>query len=458
RRGPGLPGGVRRRAAGAPQADPLRGAALPLDLRGDLGGALGAAGERSAQALAAAREPRLLRRVLHRGSAALLSEAPGRRLARAPDRMVVPGAALVQHAPRLLRGSRDRRGPPPGQPAPLAAAEHRHEPRRARLLQVPRLLRGERPGALRLARADAGLGAAADLPALRHQLLHVPEPLLLDRGVPRPPAGGAELLEPGLLHRVLSAADRRPDRAGDGVPAADPHAAPPRRGRRARLRHALPGRLREEDLRRRRRRLPGRRLLPRAPAVRCLERLGGGALLRGPDLLRLQRLHGHGDRGGARARLRALPELRLPVPEPERVGVLAALAHESLLLAARLPLHPARREPWVAALHLAEPDAHHAAGRTLARCGVDLRGLGWSARHRAGGPPGVGAVAGGRPGPPGRARRPAHLPLRGARLGAVPRGRRLRRGGFGEAAPRPGRRLLPRAWPAPPLRGGKPGA
>ena len=52
-------------------------------------------------------------------------------------------------------------------------------------------------------------------------------------------------------------------------------------------------------------------------------------------------------------------------------------------LAPRLPLHPARREPSRRGDHLPKPAPDHAAGRALARCGVDVRRLGPDSRHRA---------------------------------------------------------------------------
>ena len=67
--------------------------------------------------------------------------------------------------------------------------------------------------------------------------------------------------------------------------------------------------------------------------------------LRRPDLLRLLRLHRHRDRRRAAARLRLPAELQLPLPLAQLPRVLAALAHHALALPARLPLHPARRQP-----------------------------------------------------------------------------------------------------------------
>ena len=63
------------------------------------------------------------------------------------------------------------------------------------------------------------------------------------------------------------------------------------------------------------------------------------------DLLRLLRLHRHGPRLGPPARLQARAELQHAVPGRQRRRVLAALAHLAVDLAARLPVHPAGRQP-----------------------------------------------------------------------------------------------------------------
>ena len=76
-----------------------------------------------------------------------------------------------------------------------------------------------------------------------------------------------------------------------------------------------------------------------------LEILIGDLRLRGADLRRLLRLHRHRDRPRAPARLHVPAELRLALRRRLAAGLLAALAHDALALAARLPLHPARRQP-----------------------------------------------------------------------------------------------------------------
>ena len=117
--------------------------------------------------------------------------------------------------------------------------------------------------------------------------------------------------------------------------------------------------------------------------------------LRRPDLRRLLRLHRHRDRARAPARLHVPAELRLAVRGRLAPGLLAPLAHDALALAARLPLHPARRQPEGHARHLPQPDADDAARRALARRRLDVRRLG-----RASTAPGSPSSAGGadRPG------------------------------------------------------------
>ena len=110
--------------------------------------------------------------------------------------------------------------------------------------------------------------------------------------------------------------------------------------------HPHPRRPRQEAVDRR---LPlhahRQRRLPVAAVVLGLgDRLGDRGLL-GADLLRLQRVQRHRHRHLAAARVRAAGELQRPVHVPDDPGLLAPLAHHPLELAARLPVHPAGREP-----------------------------------------------------------------------------------------------------------------
>ena len=73
--------------------------------------------------------------------------------------------------------------------------------------------------------------------------------------------------------------------------------------------------------------------------------LARGAVLHLPDLLRLFRLFGHGDRPCADARLPAARELQHAVSLVQHHRVLAALAHLAVHLDPRVSLHSARRQP-----------------------------------------------------------------------------------------------------------------
>src|SRR6185437_9720640 len=58
------------------------------------------------------------------------------------------------------------------------------------------------------------------------------------------------------------------------------------------------------------------------------------------------------------------------------IRVLEALAHLTLHLSARLSLHPPGRQPAWRIPDLSQPHAHHAHRWALARCGLDVRGMG----------------------------------------------------------------------------------
>ena len=72
-----------------------------------------------------------------------------------------------------------------------------------------------------------------------------------------------------------------------------------------------------------------------------------------------------------------------PVPVARLPRLLAPLAHDALALPARLPLHPARRQPQGQVQDLPQPVPDDAARRPLARRGVDVRALGRVPRRRA---------------------------------------------------------------------------
>ncbi len=74
-------------------------------------------------------------------------------------------------------------------------------------------------------------------------------------------------------------------------------------------------------------------------------RAAGDLRLRLPDLLRLLGLHRRRPRDRQVPGLRARPELQPAVLRHQPAGFLEPLAHQPLDLAARLPVHPAGREP-----------------------------------------------------------------------------------------------------------------
>ena len=72
-----------------------------------------------------------------------------------------------------------------------------------------------------------------------------------------------------------------------------------------------------------------------------------------------------------------------PYTATQPAGLLAPLAHDALALAARLPLHLARRQPEGRPQDLPQPDADDAARRPVARRRLDVRDLGRHPRRRA---------------------------------------------------------------------------
>src|ERR1035441_1004171 len=98
------------------------------------------------------------------------------------------------------------------------------------------------------------------------------------------------------------------------------------------------------------------------------------------------------------------------------------MAHDPIAVPTRLPVHPARRKPRFAAVHIPQPDDHDGARRTVAWRRVDVRDLGCLSRggtdrracpSREDQGTRVAAVA-------------SHLPSRRARLDRVPRTERRR--------------------------------
>ena len=195
-----------------------------------------------------------------------------------------------------------------------------------------------------------GLGRPIPLlsghPARRDLLLHLHGHQLRGGHLPRRAAARPWHRRDGLPV-VLPPPHRRAHRPRHRTPPADPHHAGPevrplRRGLLAdRRRTGQEGRplLLPVDLRRR----PG--LRRPAPALRprgAVRHLG----LRRPDLRRLQRLHRHRHRPRTPHGLPVPGQLPAPLHGHRPPGLLAAVAHHPVVLAAGLPLHPSRRQSW----------------------------------------------------------------------------------------------------------------
>ena len=147
--------------------------------------------------------------------------------------------------------------------------------------------------------------------------------------------------------------------------------------------------------------------------------LAGDARLHLPDLFRLLRLHRHGARHRAPVRDRAAAELRRALPGGLAAGFLAALAHDPVALPARLSLHPARRQPARARRAALGPVRHHDARRAFGTAPASPSWPGAS-RTGSGSAPALLWRRAGWP-MPALARLGSDLPVRGPRLGAVPR-------------------------------------
>ena len=305
---------------------------------------------------------------------------------------------LVGLAPRLpaRRGdagqSGDRRAGAPvaraarqhGRRPPLGHPRRRRQPHHARRLQVLRLLRREPQRRARRVPPRRAAPAAAHHPAGRHLVPRVPHADLRDRHLPRAARAGAGA-RLRRVHGVLPVPARGPHRPRPRVPPAAHLAEEPAQGGLVARLRAHPRRPRQEAAHRR---LPvdahRERALRLAADVLVVGDAVGDRRLLGADLLRLQRLRRHRHRHLAAPRVRAAGELRRAVHGADHPGLLAPLAHHPLQLAARLPVHPAGRQPQGQGPHLRQPRDHLPARRPVARGGVDVRVLGAHARHRAG--------------------------------------------------------------------------
>ncbi len=185
------------------------------------------------------------------------------------------------------------------------------------------------------------------------------------------------------LPLVLPAPRGRPDRAaGRAAPADGDAARPAPRRHEPRLLPDRDGPLqegRDRELPRDAHHRPGVRGASQPLVGRDPRR---GLRLRRPDLRRLRRVHRHGDRARAAARLPVPAELRLALRRGLAPGLLAPVAHDPVPLATGLPLHPARRKPEGPGPDVRQPADHDAARRALARSVVDVRRVGRHPRDR----------------------------------------------------------------------------
>src|SRR5205085_10076613 len=221
----------------------------------------------------------------------------------------------------------------------------------------------------------------------RDQLLHLRGDLLHGRRLPRRRDRGAESAPLRVLHLLLPAPDRRADRPLPKARAAAPQLLPARPGAHALGPPPLLARAREEGADRRPTR-PADRPAARPPRLDGrLAGLGRRPVLRVPDLLRLRRLLRHGPRARPHGRHRAAVELRPALPGAQPARVLAPLERDTLELAPRLRLHPARWQPPRRAPARREPARDDGDRRPLARRVVHLPRVGPLARDAPRRPP-----------------------------------------------------------------------
>ena len=266
--------------------------------------------------------------------------------------LLLASTAVDYSCGRLIDGERR-----PAAPEMAALPEPRLQPHAARVLQVLQLLRRQPARHVRGGRLAAGFRDAARAAADRHLVLHVRHDELRDRRLPARDSGrratswtsrvfvayfphlvaGPILRASRLLPQIHNPRTVTPEQMRDGawlvawgffqkVFVADNLAG---------VANAVfdPGTHAHRDQR------PARRLRVRVP-----------------DLRRLRRLLEHRARHLEADGHRAAGEFPLPLFRALAAGVLAPLAHQPVDLAARLPLHPARRQP------------RHRRGRRTATC------------------------------------------------------------------------------------------
>ena len=224
-----------------------------------------------------------------------------------------------------------------------------------------------------------GAGHDAAYPAAAgHLVLHVPGGRIHRRRVPPQARAGRLAGRLRAVHQPVPAPDRRPDPAARHLL---PQVQAPRVFDQERffdgLMLILSGLFRKAviadncALHRRTRRFPDDSGPPNLADYDARH-----LRVRVADLRRLQRLQRHRARQRAAARLPLHGELPAAVPRDEPAGFLAALAHQPEHVAARLPVHPARRQSARRGDDVPQPDADDAARRPVARRELDVRRVG----------------------------------------------------------------------------------
>ena len=259
-------------------------------------------------------------------------------------RFVLPARAVDRRQPGCSRG---RSTASATTSAPRAPRRRRpRQPRHPRLLQVLRLLRQSSRRLLDELGIDTRPRSLNDHAAGRHLVLHVPGAELRDRRLPPRASSPAPLLDFAVYLSFFPHLVAGPIvRGGEFLPqlrsATTRAASTPASAlfliaiglfKKVVIANFLATEIVD-------------RVFASPGQHSSLEVLVGVYALRAPDLRRLQRLHRHRHRPRAAARLPVPAELRRPVHGDVAAGLLAPLAHDAVAVAARLPLHPARRQP-----------------------------------------------------------------------------------------------------------------
>src|SRR6202011_4836671 len=109
---------------------------------------------------------------------------------------------------------------------------------------------------------------------------------------------------------------------------------------------------------------------------------------------RFFRLFRHGDRPRPDVRPQPSLQFRPSLSRDQPAGFLAPLAYDPVAVSARLPLYPAGRKPAASAGPSMCTTGNNGAWRAVAWRRLELRPVGWAARHR----PELGRLMGARAG------------------------------------------------------------